>query len=290
MGEGRVWQTAGGPVVLDRSLIVGILNVTPDSFWSGSRASSVDAAAALAERMLDDGADLLDIGGESTRPGASLVESAEEIARVGPVVDRLARSWPGVPLSVDTTKSEVAAAVLDAGAWIINDVSGLRLDSRLAGVVARGRAGVVLMHSRGGVPEMATYEAANYGPDPVGEVVAELGRSVGRATVAGIAEAAIVVDPGLGFAKRTAHSIACLAGLDRLASLGRPVLVGPSRKRFVGELAAENGQDLPPGLRVEGTIAACVVARLRGASLFRFHDAREVRRALALADAIVAAA
>jgi dihydropteroate synthase len=290
MDAGSVWQTAGGPVVLGRSLIVGILNTTPDSFWAGSRASSADAAAALAERMLAEGADLLDIGGESTRPGAMPVDAAAEIARVVPVVDRLARAWPAVPLSVDTTKAEVAAAALDAGAWIINDVSGLRLDPRLAGVVATARAGVVLMHSRGGISEMATYEAASYGADPVGEVMAELGRSVLEATAAGVDEAAIVVDPGLGFAKRTAHSIACLAGLDRLGALGRPVLVGPSRKRFVGELAARNGTVLPPGLRLEGTIAACVAARLRGASLFRVHDVQEVRRALAVADAIVAAA
>jgi len=289
MGEGRAWRTAGGPVVLDRSRVVGILNITPDSFWPDSRTPSADAAAARAERMLEAGADLLDVGGESTRPGARPVEAAEEIARIIPVIERLSRAWPAVPLSVDTTKSEVAAAALDAGAWIINDVSGLRLDPRLAGAIAERRAGVVLMHSRGGISEMATYETANYGPDPVGEVVAELGQSVRWATAAGVPDDAIVVDPGLGFAKRTAHSIACLARLDRLVALGRPVLVGPSRKRFVGELAGPGGP-LPAELRVEGTIAACVVARLRGASLFRVHDVAEVRRALAVADAIAAVA
>jgi dihydropteroate synthase len=143
------------------------------------------------------------------------------------------------------------------------------------------------MHSRGGIAEMATYETANYGPDPVGEIVAELGLAIRRAASAGVADESIVIDPGLGFAKRTAHSIACLARLDRIVSLGRPVLVGPSRKRFVGELGGPTGTPLPPEARVEGTVAACVAARLRGAALFRVHDVKEVRRALAVADAIL---
>lgn len=290
MEDGLAWQTAGGPIACGPSLIVGVLNITPDSFWAGSRTPVADDAMARAERLLEQGADILDVGGESTRPGAAPIEAAAEIARVGPVLEGLARRWPATPLSVDTTKSEVAAAALDAGAWIINDVSGLRLDPRLGGIVAARGAGLVLMHSRGGIEQMATYELAEYGPDPVGEVVAELGLAIRRAAVAGVPVESIVVDPGLGFAKRTIHSIACLAGLGRIGAFGRPVLVGPSRKRFVGELGGAAGSPLPPEARLEGTVAACVAARLRGAALFRVHDVKEVRRALAVADAILAAA
>ena len=199
-----------------------------------------------------------------------------------PVVQALHREWPDLPLSIDTVKAPVARAALDAGASIINDVSGLRLDPALGAEAARAGAGVVLLHSRGDVDSMAGYELAQYGHDPVADVHRELAEAVARAQAAGIAEDAIVIDPGLGFSKRTAQSLALLAGLERLADLGRPILVGPSRKRFIGEAA---GTTLPLDARLEGTLAACVIALLNGAAIFRVHDVAPVRRALDFAHA-----
>jgi dihydropteroate synthase len=282
--SGRLWQTAGGPVAIDRPLLVGIVNLTPDSFWEGGRFIDTAAALAHAERLLEEGADVLDFGGESTRPGASPVSTADERTRVEPVVRAAAKRWPHVPLSVDTVKADVAEAALDAGAWIINDVSAFRLDARMAELAASRGAGLILMHSRGAVDRMARYELAEYGDDPMAEIIAELGSCLERARSAGVHEQAIVLDPGLGFAKRTEHSVTALAQLPRLSALGRPVLVGPSRKRFVGDLAGQEG--LPPDERLEGTIAACVVALFLGARLFRVHDVEPVRRALSVAEAI----
>jgi dihydropteroate synthase len=232
--------------------------------------------------MLAEGADLIDLGGESTRPGAERVPASEERQRILPVLRELVRRWPELLISVDTVRAETAEAVLAEGAAVINDVSGLRLDPRLGQVVAEQGAGIILMHSRGGVEEMARYDLADYGPDPVGEIAGELEEAQARARAAGIADPAIVLDPGLGFAKRTEHSIAVLAHLDRIAALGRPVLLGPSRKRFVGEVAG----GLPPEERLEGTIAACVVGLMQGARLFRVHDVGAVRRALAVAESV----
>ncbi len=282
-GTAPVWETARGPVTLERPRIVGILNVTPDSFWDGGRHGGLDAAVGHAAVLIEQGADAIDVGGESTRPGAQPVPVAEELARVLPVVRELARRWPGVIISVDTVKAEVARAALAEGAAVVNDVSGLRLDPRLGEVAADAGAGVVLMHSRGSVEEMASYDLARYGADPVGEIVDELAGALGRAAAAGLPPSAIVLDPGLGFSKRTEHSVAVIAQLDRILALGRPVLVGPARKRFVGELAG----GLPPAERLEGTVAACVVALQRGARLFRVHDVLAVRRALTVAEALL---
>ncbi|HEX7089930.1 MAG TPA: dihydropteroate synthase [Longimicrobiales bacterium] len=268
---------------LDRPCIFGILNVTPDSFWDGGRHAGVDAAIAHAAALLEQGADVIDVGGESTRPGALPVPADEELRRVLPVVRELARRWPDLLISVDTVKAEVARAALAEGAAVINDVSGLRLDPGVGEAAAEAGAGIVLMHSRGPVDRMASYELARYGPDPVAEIVRELAEAMERARAAGIASAAVVLDPGLGFSKRTEHSAAAIAGLDRVLALGRPVLVGPSRKRFVGELAG----GLPPAERLEPTIAACIVALLRGARLFRVHDVLAVRRALTVAEALL---
>lgn len=262
---------------------MGVLNLTPDSFWGGSRTAGMDDALRRAEEMVEAGADLLDLGGESTRPGATAVPAEEEAARVVPVIRALARRWPELLLSVDTVKASVAAAALDAGAAVINDVSAFRVDPAMAALAAGSRAGVVLMHSRGGVERMAGYETATYGADVVGEVVAELGAAAERALSAGVHGDAIVLDPGLGFSKRTEDSLAVLRALDRIGALGYPVLVGPSRKRFVGEL----GGGLPVEERLPGTIAACVAALAAGARLFRVHDVAPVRRALDVAEAIV---
>ncbi|HUG40454.1 MAG TPA: dihydropteroate synthase [Longimicrobiales bacterium] len=277
------WRTRRGVLPLDRPRIMGVLNVTPDSFWEGSRTAAVDDALRRAGEMVAAGADLLDVGGESTRPGADPVAAEEEARRVVPVLRAIARRWPELLLSVDTVKAPVAAAALDAGAAVINDVSAFRVDPAMARLAADAGAGVVLMHSRGGVDRMAAYESAVYGADVAGEVAAELGAAAARARSAGIHRDAIVLDPGLGFAKRTADTVAVLRSLHRLRDLGYPVLVGPSRKRFIGELAG----GVPVEERLPGTIAACVVAHLAGARLFRVHDVAPVRQALDVAEALV---
>ncbi|NJD09242.1 MAG: dihydropteroate synthase [Gemmatimonadetes bacterium] len=276
------WLTARGPLSLEQPRIAGILNVTPDSFWDGGRHARVAAAVARAEQLLEEGADLIDLGGESTRPGAASLPAEEEAARLLPVVEALLRRWPDLLLSIDTNKSVIARAVLEAGAAIINDVSALRLDPALAEVTAAHRAGLVLMHSRGTVAEMAGYTLAQYGEDVGGEVAAELRQAALAAEAAGNPRACRVLDPGLGFAKRTEHSIVLLAATTRICALGYPVLIGPSRKRFTGEVAG----GLPLEQRLEGTIAACVVAVLGGARILRVHDVAPVRRALALAEAV----
>lgn len=273
-------------LVIDRPVVIGVLNVTPDSFSDGGRFASVDAAVAQAETMVSEGADIVDVGGESTRPqGARPVDVAEELARVLPVVRALRRALPEeTPVSVDTIKADVAAAALDEGAQIVNDVSGFRLDRAMAGVCASKGAGVVLMHSRGGVSEMASYAVAVY-DDVVNDVLAELRARVDAAQEAGVADESIVVDPGIGFSKRSEHSLAMLAALPRLAAWGYPVLVGASRKRFVGELTGVT----EPADRVYGTTGANVAALHRGARLFRVHDVRAARHALDVAWAVMQA-
>ena len=282
--DAPAWRVRERAVSLDRPRIRGIVNVTPDSFSDGGLFFGVDAAVAHAEAMLAEGADILDIGGESTRPqGARPVDAAEELRRVLPVVEALRRRHVGVLLSVDTVKADVADAVLDAGADIINDVSAFRLDPRMGEICARHGAGVILMHSRGGVSDMATFEHASYGADVAGEVIAELSARLEVARRAGVGDEALVIDPGIGFAKRTEHSLALLAELPRFASLGCPVLVGVSRKRFIGEV----NEVTIPAERVEGTIGANVIALAGGARLFRVHDVRPSRRALDVAWAIL---
>lgn len=280
--SGGEWRTARGTLPLDRPRILGILNVTPDSFWDRGRHAALDDALARAEAILEEGGDVIDIGGESTRPGAVPVDAGQELERVIPVVREIVRRWPAALVSIDTVKAAVARAAIDEGAAIVNDVSGLRLDPDMAGAVADTGAGVVLMHSRGDVGDMASYAMAEYGPDPVGDMVDELTAALGRAREAGIPDDAIVLDPGLGFSKRTEHSVAALAHLDRFLALGRPLMVGPSRKRFVGELSG----GLPAEERLEGTLAACVVALVGGARIFRVHDVRAARRALDVAEAV----
>jgi dihydropteroate synthase len=281
-GVPALWRTARGAVAVDRPVVVAVLNVTPDSFWDGGRHATVEAAVAHAALLLAGGAHILDVGGESTRPGAVSVSAEDEIRRVVPVVEALVRRFPDVVISVDTMKAAVATAALDAGAAIINDVSGLRLDAKLGEVAAAAGAGLILMHSRGDVERMARYEMANYAGDVAGDVVAELAGCRQRARLAGVSDEAIVLDPGLGFSKRTEHSLAVLAAIGRICQLGHPVLVGPSRKRFTGDVSG----GLPPEDRLPATIAACVLALEAGARLFRVHDVVEVRRGLDLAWAV----
>lgn len=273
---GDSWTTAKGVLSLDRPRIMGVLNVTPDSFWDGGRHNGVDAALRHVDGLLDEGADIIDVGGESTRPGATAVEAGEEARRVVPVVREIVRRWPELLVSVDTVKASVADAALAEGAAVINDVSGLRLDPKLGAVIASAGAGVVLMHSRGGSHEMASYELARYGVDMVSEVLVELKDAVARALRAGLRGSTLVLDPGLGFAKRSLHSAAVLRELKQVSALGYPVLIGPSRKRFLGEMVGGLAVDD----RLEAGIAACVLAFVNGARIFRVHDVGAARRAL----------
>ncbi|MBI4541372.1 MAG: dihydropteroate synthase [Gemmatimonadetes bacterium] len=265
------WQAGGRHIPLGRPVILGVLNLTPDSFSDGGEFTTVDAALRRAETLLTQGADILDVGGESTRPGAASVPEGEERRRVVPFLEAVARRFD-VPLSVDTRKASVARAALDAGAIIVNDVSGLAADPAMAPLLAERGAGVVLMHMRG---EPATMQQLATYRDVAGEVAAELGTAVDRAIAVGIPRDAIVVDPGIGFAKTAEQNFVLLRELGRIVTLGYPVLVGPSRKSFIGRILG-----LPPRERVEGTIAACVLAHAAGARLFRVHDVGAARRAL----------
>jgi dihydropteroate synthase len=276
-----LWQTARGPLSLERPVIVGILNATPDSFSDGGRFASVDAALARAEQLLEQGATILDVGGESTRPGATPTSEAEERARVTPIIDAIARSLPAAVQSVDTMKAAVARAALDAGAAIVNDVSGFRLDPALAALCGERQVGVILMHSRGRAGELASLGQAVYPAGVLGEVAAELGDSVARARAAGVSADHVVVDPGLGFGKSSEQNVELLRGLGALRVLGRPILVGPSRKRFLGALT---GREVPQ--RDVATAAACALAWESGARLFRVHEPGPTRDALAIAQAV----
>jgi dihydropteroate synthase len=279
-----LWHHATGALALDRPRIVGIVNVTPDSFSDGGRLRTVDDVRRHVERLVADGADVIDIGGESTRPqGATPVDPEEELRRVIPAIGAIVADFPEIPISVDTVKARVAGHALAAGASIVNDVSAFRLDAEMAAACARAKAGVVLMHSRGDTADMATFVHAHYGSDAVGDVVAELGAAVQCAVDAGVERQRIVVDPGIGFSKRGAHSLAMLAQMSRFTALGNPVLVGVSRKRFIGEIT----KGASPSDRDAGTVGANVVALERGARLFRVHDVRASRDALDVAWAIM---
>jgi len=261
----------------ERTAIMGIVNVTPDSFSDGGAFFDPQAAIEHGLRLAGEGADILDVGGESTRPGAEPVSEQEEVRRVVPVVRELA-ARSGVPVSIDTTKADVAEAAIKAGATIVNDVSALRVDPRLGAVVARSGAALVIMHMQGTPRTM--QQAPRY-DDLLGEVIAELSAGIGRAAAAGVEPDRILVDPGIGFGKSLEHNLELLERLGELEALGRAILVGPSRKAFIGRLL-----DLPAAERVEGTIAACCCAADRGAHVVRVHDVGPVRRALRVADAI----
>jgi dihydropteroate synthase len=274
------WVVRGGVVALDPPVITGILNVTPDSFSDGGRHATVESAVARAEELLAGGARVLDLGGESTRPGReALVSVEEELARVLPVLGALLRRFPDAVISVDTMKSEVARAALGEGAHAINDVTGLRHDPRLADVVAAEGAGLVLMHSRGPALEIASYVGAEYG-EVAGEVISELSAVLALAVERGVSRERIVLDPGFGFSKRPEQNILLADQLQALAALGQPVMVGPSRKRFLGAVTGAAPED-----RDAVTATCCALCHERGARLFRVHDAARTREALALVRA-----
>jgi dihydropteroate synthase len=277
--SGPIWRV--GDRVFDcseRTLVMGILNVTPDSFSDGGRFLDRASAVAHATRMVDEGADMLDVGGESTRPGSTSVSADEELERVHPVIQRLAELHPAVPISIDTRKAGVAAEALDAGATIVNDVSG-GADPAMFDVVRDREAAVVLMHMQG---DPTTMQEAPHYDDVVGEVHEYLRQRIEAAELAGIDPERIAIDPGIGFGKDLDHNLELMHGVDALLDLGRPVMVGPSRKRFIGTIL-----DLPEEERVEGTVGAVVWMVARGAHLVRVHDVKEVVRAVRVADAIV---
>ena len=263
----------------DRALVMGILNVTPDSFSDGGRlldaASAIDAGA----QMVEDGADILDVGGESTRPGAAPLDEVEERRRVVPVIEGLVRRVT-VPISIDTYKASVAKASIEAGATIVNDISGLRYEPALAAIVANSGVPIVLMHTRGRSQQM--YEQASYN-DVIGEILDELRESVAFATTSGIDRDRIIVDPGLGFAKNATQSYEVLARFDEFAELGRPLLAGPSRKSF---LARPLGVSIPPADRDWVTAAAVGAAVLAGAHIVRVHAVRQMLQVVRVTDEI----
>jgi dihydropteroate synthase len=279
--SGPVWRV--GERVFDcseRTLVMGILNVTPDSFSDGGRFLDRATAVAHATRMVDEGADILDVGGESTRPGSNPVSADEELERVHPLIERLAELHPAVPVSIDTRKADVAAEALDAGATIVNDVSA-GADPAMFDVVRDREAAVVLMHMRG---DPTTMQEAPHYDDVVGEVHEYLRQRIEAAELAGIDPERIAIDPGIGFGKDLDHNLELMHGVDALLDLGRPVVVGPSRKKFIGTIL-----DLPVEERVEGTVGAVVWMVARGAHLVRVHDVREVVRAVRVSDAIARA-
>jgi dihydropteroate synthase len=273
----KVWRHRVGEMALDRTRIMGVLNVTPDSFSDGGRFFDPEAALVHGLAMADQGADLLDVGGESTRPGSDPVSDEEEWRRIAPVIRGLA-SKVDVPLSVDTMKPVVASQAIKAGASIVNDVSGLQ-DPAMVRLVAANHVGVVAMHMLGDPKTMQQHPRYS---DVVGEVRAFLAERVKVLETAGVASDAIAIDPGLGFGKRLEHNLTLLRGLDRLVEIGHPVVVGVSRKSFIEKLSGGE-----PGERLSGSLAAATLAVSKGAHVVRAHDVRETVRAMRVADGIL---
>ena len=282
--SGPVLATRHGDVDMrGRTAVVGILNVTPDSFSDGGRYPDVEAAVAAGVEMVRQGADVVDVGGESTRPGAAAVSAAAELERVLPVIRGLRQRTPA-PISIDTYKAEVARRALEAGADIVNDISALRFDPDMAGLVAAEDVPVVLMHMKG---RPRTMQVAPRYRDVVREVAAFLRERVAHAVGRGIAPDRVMVDPGIGFGKNLEHNLALLRHLGSLAEPGRPVLVGLSRKSFLGRLLdAGTAPGAAPSGRLEGSLAGAAAAVLAGAHMVRVHDVPETCRAVRVADAI----
>jgi dihydropteroate synthase len=262
-----------GPVV------VGILNVTPDSFSDGGGFLDPEAAAEQAATMLDEGADMLDVGGESTRPGSHPISQEEEIRRVVPVLKRILSARPEAVISIDTYRSGTATAALEAGASLVNDVTALRGDPRMAYVIQEAACPVILMHMQG---EPKTMQKEPHYEDVVGEVRDFLAERAEYAVTAGVRSENVIVDPGIGFGKNLEHNLALLRNLDAVVDLGFPVLIGASRKRFIERITGvQEARD-----RVSGTVATTVLAYEQGATFFRVHDVRANREALAVAEAV----
>lgn len=269
-------------VLGSRTLIMGVLNVTPDSFSDGGRFFDPQKAVDHALKMERDGADLLDIGAESARPGSSPITAAEELLRLLPIL-RALRTLLKIPISIDTQKAEVAEAALAAGAEIINDISALRHDPRIAEVAAKARAPLILMHMRG---EPGTMQRAPFARDVVKEVVRDLRASIAKARKAGVAKSQIILDPGIGFGKSYSQNFELLQKLPHIAQLGYPLLVGTSRKGFLGATLAHDGKPAPPEERVWGTAATVTASILNGAHIVRVHDVAEMAQVARVADCV----
>ena len=286
---GFLWRLRTRTVELGpRTLVMGILNVTPDSFSDGGKFLARDRAVAHALKMLDDGADLLDIGGESTRPGTPVAESGisagEELRRIMPVIEDVLRERPGAILSVDTYKAEVARAAVNAGCEIVNDVSALRWDDQMAATVVALACGVVLMHTRGRPQEWRDLPPS---ADIVAEVKAGLRDYARSALAQGMAKDQIMLDVGIGFGKKFEQNYPLLAGLDQLQDLGFPLLVGTSRKSFIGRTLSVDGKDAPPDQRLHGSLAAMTASILNGAHMVRVHDVKPAVEAVKIADEVL---
>lgn len=277
----REWLHATGVVALAEPVMIGVINVTPDSFSDGAAHATVDGALRHAEVLLAGGAGIIDVGGESTRPGATEIDEATEAVRVIPVIAALAARFPRIPISVDTVRGATARRALEAGASIVNDVTAGRHDPTLPVVAAGTGAGLVLSHSRGSLPRIASYDGADYGGDVTGTVVRELQHSIASAIASGVAVARIVIDPGFGFAKKPDQNFRLLDDLDAFVATGFPVVAAVSRKRFLGVATSREVDD-----RDRATAAACALAVDRGAVLLRVHDPAAVRDAVAVATAL----
>ena len=281
IGKDRILPTG------ERTLVMGLLNVTPDSFSDGGQFASAFPALDHARQMIADGADIIDVGGESTRPGAALISPEEEIDRVLPVIEALAKEST-IPISIDTTKSMVARAALAAGASIVNDISALRFDFHIADEVVKAAAGLILMHSRG---TPATMQRLPPAADVMSDVMHSLRASIAMAERRGVPHHSIVLDPGIGFGKTFKQNVELIAKLDQLAAAfpNLPIMIGTSRKAFIGHvLADENGNSAPVDERLYGTMATITAAVLKGAHIVRVHDVKAAVETVKLTDAIKA--
>jgi len=274
------WQTARRKISLEKKIVMGIINVTPDSFSDGGKFFSIDDALRQAEKLVTEGADILDVGGESTRPKSARVSSDEESSRVVPVIEGIAKRFE-TPISIDTTKAEVAENALASGAEIINDISGLRFDPRIGEVAAAHGAGLVLLHSRGTFETMHTLPPVD---DILSDVSADFRRAVSAAKSFGVADGQIVLDIGIGFSKTLEQNLELLAKLDKLVREFSefPILVGTSRKSFIAKILGESS----PDERLAGSLASVVVAVWNGAKIIRVHDVRPTVDALAITQNI----
>jgi dihydropteroate synthase len=275
-----IWECCDRRLSLDRTLVMGILNVTPDSFSDGGKFLDPFAAVDQAARMLDEGADIVDVGGESTRPGAAEVSTEDELSRVIPVVEAIV-SRTGATVSIDTAKSVVARAAVDAGAVIVNDVTAMRADPSMPDVITDTGAGIVLMHMLGNPRTMQSNPTYD---NVVADVKAALIGWAGDALAAGVPDAAIVLDPGIGFGKTREHNLQLLKGIPSLCEPGFPILIGTSRKSFIGTTL-----DVPLDQRVEGTAATVAWAVAQGAKIVRVHDVKEMVRVVRMTEAIAGA-
>jgi dihydropteroate synthase len=274
------WQTSRRKISFDRTLVMAILNITPDSFSDGGKYNSLENAVKQAEKLIEEGADILDIGGESTRPNSERVPIEEEITRVFPVIEAIAKRFD-IPISVDTSKSEVAEKAVESGAEIINDISGLKFDERIAEIAAKHKTGLILMHLRGSFEEIHKQESVE---NIFTEVPNGLTQSIETAKSFGVKDEQLCLDVGIGFSKTFEQNLELIAKLDKLCKefSNFPMLVGTSRKSFIGKILG----DVPTSERLNGTLATNVLAAWNGANIVRVHDVKQTVEALKVVEAI----